>query len=34
LNETKGGNRIEFGGNFVTFRDEDISRLAKIMNNK
>jgi hypothetical protein len=34
FNETKGGNRIEFGGNFVTFREEDISRLAKIMNNK
>jgi hypothetical protein len=34
LNETKGGNRIELGGNSVTFREEDISRLAKIMNNK
>ena len=31
LNEMKGGKRIEFGGNFVTFREEDISRLTKIM---
>ena len=34
LNEMKGSNRIEFGGNFVTFREEDISRLTKIMKNK
>jgi hypothetical protein len=31
LNEMKGGKRIEFGGNFVTFREEDFSRLTKIM---
>jgi hypothetical protein len=34
LNEMKGGKRIEFGGNFVTFREEDISRLTKIMKSK
>ena len=34
LNDVKGGNRIEFGGNFVTFREEDVSRLAKIMKDK
>ena len=34
LNEMKGGNRIEFGGNFVTFREEDIPRFTKIMKSK
>jgi hypothetical protein len=34
LNEMKGGNRIGFGFNFVTFRKEDISRLTKIMKSK
>jgi hypothetical protein len=34
LNDMKGGNRIEFGGNFVTFREEDVSRLSKIMKDK
>jgi hypothetical protein len=34
LNEMKDGNRIEFGFNFVTFREEDISRLTKIMKSK
>lgn len=29
-NEMKGGNRIEFGFNFVTFREEDIPRLTGI----
>jgi hypothetical protein len=34
LNEMKGGNRIGFGFNFITFRKEDISRLTKIMKSK
>ena len=34
LNEMKGGNRIEFGGNFVTFREEDIPRLTGIVDRK